>query len=540
MKKPFDRIVGPGGVWTDDAEVVGESGLTAREDFALRCLNAAANLYGVLTMDEFVSVYNRYAKGHDPAVARPMTKEELEDLVDRLIDFCELEEDSDSINDIVERPECWFDVWDYKLTGQHLIVQHQFTDVVPDGVPDTLEDWEEDVRKCVDKMISQTVAKFVKIELKFLPEGEFLEYEVPTYSEETEETRKFEEFLVDEYGLDEDAAGLDVWGIQGEIRCNGATATHALEYIRDNCDWEPADCDDVEQLVRELGPVVAVTRTWEYRGHTEWEMCQLGLLPHESREDIPDVFGFNEDDEDDDLIRLDDLPKPVYNGPIDFKFVKDAARREAKMAVYDDVRQILDEFAEKHLAGELKSDPQRLVDAAVRLGYLERGDSIESLTHEHFVPTPDFVTFMDDADGGPIVRRLTKRKDKMDAFGRLALEYFSNTRSTWLVIEAAKAGCGVKCRDLMTGEELFLIDRSVSAGDVKGRTFCLGVIPMDDVYISSGTGSLVYLKDPEAEFREVFSQVGLLDTRPIRLSFHDQARFVEATARHLQAVRDRA
>jgi len=544
MKKPFDTIVGPDGVWKDDVEVVGESGLIAREDFARRCLNAAVNLYGILTFDEFVSLYNRYAKGHESAVSRPMTKEELERLVDRLIEFCERAEEDELDSDEVDKdsPECWFDVWDYKQTGQRLIVQDQFTAVFPDGTPKSPVEWETDYRKDVEKLISKTVAKFVKVELKILPEDEFLEYEEPMYSEETEETKAFEKFLVGEYAVDEDLAGLDVWGIQGEVRCNGATVTNALEYIRDNCEWEPSDDDDFERLVRELGPVVGVTRTWDYRGHTQQEMRRLGLIAREVREDIPDVFGMQDDDEyeGDDCIRLDDLPKPVYNGPIDFRFVKDAARRDAKMAVYEDVRQILDEFATKYLARELKSNPQRLSDAAVRFGYLERGDDIESLPRDLFLPVGDFVAFMDDADGGPAVRRIAKRKDKMDGYDRLALEYFSNARYTWLTIEAVKAGCGMKCRDLMTGEELFLIDKSVSAGDVKGRTMCLGVVPMEDVYISSGTCSLVYLKDPEAELGEVLAELGLLNERPMHLSFHDQARFVEATARHLQTVRNRS
>ena len=53
MKRPFDTLVGPGGVWKDegaaDEEETDAVELTAREDFALRCLNAAANLYGVVT-----------------------------------------------------------------------------------------------------------------------------------------------------------------------------------------------------------------------------------------------------------------------------------------------------------------------------------------------------------------------------------------------------------------------------------------------------------------------------------------------------------
>jgi len=547
MKNHFDRIVGPDGVWTDDAEVVGENGLTAREDYARRCLNAAANLYGILTVDEFVSLYNGYAKNHEPAVARPMTTDELERLVGRLIEFCNPPDDGDfdSVKHVEGRPECWFDIWEYEESGQRLVVQDQFTAVFPDGTPKTLEEAEDDFRRAVNAQISRTAKSFVKVDLKRLEEDEFLECEEPIYSEETEETKKCQAFLVDEYGLDGDQAGLDLWGIQGEIRCNGSTVTIALEYIRDQCDWEPNDSREFERLVREISPVVSVTRTWAYRGHTAQEMCRLGLIDKESREDIPDVFGLMEDEEDGgfdddddggdgdgDYIRLDDLPKPVYNGPIDFKFVKDAVRREAKMALYDDVRQILDGFARKYLAKE--AGPKILADAAVRLGYLERGVPLESLSHDNFLAVIDFVSLYDDADDGPAVLRLAKRKGKMDGYDQLALDYFSKARYTWLAVEAVKAGCGMKCRDLMSGEELFLVDRSSSAGDVKGRTFCLGIVPMEDVYIAPGIGELVYLKDPEAELNKVLSQLGLSTERPVRLSSRDQARFVEATLRHLR------
>ena len=57
MKKPFDRIIGPEGEWIDGddsekPEVVDENGLSEREEFAFRCMNAAANLYGVVTFTE--------------------------------------------------------------------------------------------------------------------------------------------------------------------------------------------------------------------------------------------------------------------------------------------------------------------------------------------------------------------------------------------------------------------------------------------------------------------------------------------------------
>ena len=80
MKKPFDRIVGPEGEWID------ENGLSEREEFAFRCLNAAANLYGVVTMAEMVAVYNHYAAGHGSPVSDPMDEKELLEIAGGLLE----------------------------------------------------------------------------------------------------------------------------------------------------------------------------------------------------------------------------------------------------------------------------------------------------------------------------------------------------------------------------------------------------------------------------------------------------------------------
>ena len=63
MSKPFDRIVGPGGEWEDTENDDGGT-LSDRDEFIARCLNAAVNLYGIVTAKEFCEIYNGYAKSH--------------------------------------------------------------------------------------------------------------------------------------------------------------------------------------------------------------------------------------------------------------------------------------------------------------------------------------------------------------------------------------------------------------------------------------------------------------------------------------------
>ena len=90
MKKPFDRMIGPEGEWIDDdcaekSDAAGADGLSGRDEFAFRCLNAAANLYGVVTVAEMAAIYNHYAAGHGSPVSGLMGEDELLTIAERLL-----------------------------------------------------------------------------------------------------------------------------------------------------------------------------------------------------------------------------------------------------------------------------------------------------------------------------------------------------------------------------------------------------------------------------------------------------------------------
>ena len=129
-----------------------------------------------------------------------------------------------------------------------------------------------------------------------------------------------------------------------------------------------------------------------------------------------------------------------------------------------------------------------------------------------------------------------KRKDKLeDDLGRAASEYYENYRYTWLEVLAVKAGVGVKCRDLLTGEELFLMEQSFSLGDVKGMTICAGIAPMGEVYLVLGVIHPTHFDNPAAILKIVLAHLGLPTELPVSLSFSDQARFAAETIRRVNA-----
>ena len=539
MAYRMDRMIGPAGEWrSEDGE---DDRPSEREEFIRRCLNAAVNLYGILTYPEFIDLYNGYAREHSRPISDTLTKDELQDFVGRHlgdIEGAECESDDDLLNE----PDFWFANWYSEKAGEDLLVQIDLVTSEIDGTPR----YSGGVDKEIDRHIAKVRSRFLDVPKKILSEREFLEYEEPMYSEETPEADEVAKFLSEEYGIGSDDAETDVWGFQGHLRFNGATQTLLLEYIRDNCDYAPENWDAMERLIRATGPLVAVTRTWYFRGHTGSELANLGLLPRVEREDIYDVFGLDDDDDvsrkrdeddfsrDDDRgepVRLEELPPAEYTGPIDFKFVKDAAKRERKLFEYEGVRIVTDDFIRREVMRELK--PAETADAAKLLGIRLDGEPYAVSQRVEDIAT-SFAVMVDSRLGEPVIRRIDKRRDELvDDIDRRALDYFLNARFTWIEILAVKSGVGYKCRDLLTGEELFLMSKAVAAGDVRGAVIFTPISPIGDVYLSLGVVQPVLFPEPQTVLKSVLDDLKIPDARPIRLSPDDHVRFVTGTIRRI-------
>ena len=535
MKKPFDRIIGPEGEWidgdgTEEPEVVAENGLSEREEYLFRCMNAAANLYGTVTLAEMTAIYNHYAAGHGSPVSDHMDEQELLTIADVLL--------------TKELDDTWFSVWLDDKSGIRRVV---YNDLASVDHPPGEEPPAEEAKRIIDERIAETIEDFYDVDLKMPDEDVFFSYEDPLGDEETPQSKKLAKFLKKEYhvtGLDADMAVMD---IQGELRINGDTLANALEYVRDECDFSPEDQDGVNRLVDALYPVVSTTRTWDYRGHTAREMSDLGLISRLAAEKIPDVFGFEEyggadcdddgyddcDVEDGELVKLEELPPAKYTGPVDFKFVKDPAKREKAIYDYEGVRIITREFVRHVVMHELTQEERR--DAAKRLGFTIDPKTGFVLDANLDMVAGDFAAMMDDQHGEPAIKRVLGRVDKLDDYDRAAAAYYENYRYTWLEVLAVKAGVGMKCRDLLTGEELFLMEESFSLGDVKGRTVCAGIAPMGDVYLVLGVIHPANFENPATILKIVMTHLGLPTEPPIRLSFSDQARFAAETIRRINA-----
>jgi hypothetical protein len=526
--------------------------LNEREMFALRCLNAAVNLYGILTVDECVRLYNHYAKGKPAPVSDEMTVEELENIVAHAKSVTAADRFDLPFDQMLDAPECWFELWQMGANMPAVIVYYDFLAGV-DGVADPTND---EIRE-VSRRIAKTVADFEKLDLNILPEDEFFDYEEPSYAEETKEAKKFSDFLQDEYYMTRDDADCDVCSIQSHARINGSSLVVALRYIRDECDWRPHSHDDLTKLFDVVIPVLSTTRLWRGRGRTVVELYDLGIGDDIQKEAIPNVFGIdgmgtgeifntsardNNDDYDDDYedeedegdpILPEDIPLSVYNGPIDFKFVKDPVKREAKLAVYENVQQVVDDFYTDYFIDECPSNSSETTDARFGLAKENGG----RFPPEFSLFLSEFTLLLDDEAKETPCQKVLAKRDDFDEIDSRAATYYENFRFTCLEILAVKAGVGVKCRDLLTGEDLFLMEKSFSQGDVKGVILFASIAPMEDVYISVGNILPLPRENARAIFNRALDQAGIPSKCPIRLSFDQQRKLAAETIKAYVALR---
>ena len=511
-----------------------------RQERLISCMNAAVNLYGVVSFAELIRLYNRYAADELAPVSHLLTESEIDAILALPPDDFDL-----------EAQERWFKA--VELDGvRYLVSEYGFA--IHIGEADE-EIHEESVR--------EQLAAFVTPDLKVLPWDDFSLYEEPKAFEETGVTKRVAKFLRQEYGYEKTEAEFAVWDLQEAIRYS-ASLYEALETARVELGIEVCDRDEFEDLVDVLTPLVRNTRAWNYRGHTESELVSAGVLKGFLSEDVEDAFdqfmkdgeadwpgdgstvpddGEDEDWEPDawdtgvlsdkDLAEI--LPPAEYpKGPVDFRFVKDHDKREQALADYQNVRNVTGDFVREVLVKALSGEARKA--AYRRLGF-PVAESVEDWNLNLDIVAGDFAIMLDDQFGETVLQKVLKDWDKLSDYHRLGAQYFKNVHYAWLVVEAVKSGVGVKCRNLMNGEELFLMEKSFSLNpNVKGMTVCANIAPMGDVYLSLGVLHPADFEPSPAVHRLVRQNLGLPLDGPLDLSSADEARFAEDTIRRIYAL----
>lgn len=508
-----------------------------RQERIISCMNAAANLYGVVSLDALREIYCRYSADKPEPLCRPLSIAEIDEIL-----ALPFPDDAD----LESTEHCYAPT---EIDGvRYLVAKYGFCISSDQGGRPRVD--EESV---LDEMDD-----YGGIDMKWLDEDAFFLYERPEIFEANAASRKFAKFLRKEYDYGRDAADSAVRQVQGEIRfC--ASMSVALISARNTLRLVVRDREEFYDLVDILLPLVRNTRVWEYRGHTETELVDAGVLTGFREVDGEEVFdmfmadnnaewtgkdgaGAGADWErgswnagemsDDDLEMI--LPPAESVGQLDFKKVKDADWRERILVDYDNVRDVTSDFIKNVVMNEL-TQKERMA-AVKRLGF---GDGQKSFLEDmnQDMIAGDFASMMDDQSGEPAISRILNRFDKLTKYEQLGARYFRKYRYTWLVVEAVKTGFGLRCRDLLSCEELFLMEKSMSQSpEARGMTICCGIAPMGEVYFALGVISHASFESSDAVHRIVRQHLGFPLDGPLALSFGDQARFAADIIRRINAL----
>ncbi len=557
MAGNFDKIVGPDGEWLDD-EGGEESGsyVETREEFVVRCLNSAVNLYGIVTVEEFLGLYNIYAKNHDAPISDPLGAEEMERIAADAIKASEDEWAAGSLAD-----ETWFRLWTDPEKGERLVVYWSLADVDESelGKGETVDGW---IRKEVDFCRG----KWQTNELKVLSEKAFLSYDDANWGEESDDVDDLARVMsgMDDIDSEGNMGIIDANELVADLRINGPSIERALHQMHDyDCDM--FDSKSYSKAVDVLKRVLPGIRSWLYRGRTQNELVEEGIW-----KSIPDMsapsfrkwqswsetslhYGEEVDDDyeddpydyekdawdtghlEDSREYIDSLPRPISSdAPFDFKKVKDAEWRARTIEEYEAVRRETAAFVSEVVIKEVTQKARKA--AAKRLGFTDEDMSSPVGANLDMV-VGDFASMMDDQNGKPAIKKVLAKRDKLVYWQKFAADYYEQYRYTWLEVQAVKSGCGLKCRDLLTGKDLFLMEKSFSLSpNAKGMTICAGIAPMGEVYIVLGVIHPVNFENPATILKIVLSHLGIPSELPIRLSFADQARFAAETIRRVHAL----
>ncbi len=533
MSGVFKDIIEPGddGESFEMEEGAFDTSTETRASFVVRCLNAAANLYGILAEDEFLAIYNNYAKSHPAPVSDPLDADELQRIVELANESSEAASPGEDVEDDV-----FFDFWEDPKSGGRFIISY----IV--GIPES----DETTWQYYPEKVERIRGSFMKVPLKIVPERVFMCYTDPMFCEETEAIDEIARILSRGHDIyaDDNFSIMDSATIESELRCGGPSMENAL-YVLDrdqvSNDWEY--CRLVECLKR----MVNETRSWYYRGRNRLELVEEGIwteLPElhaPTYEEWKSAFDVDDDDYDDGNDSFDDfidvlaLPRPeTPEEPFDFRKVKDAAWRAKTIRDYDDVRQLTGDFIREVVVPNLSRE--RRDAAAKRLGFTKEemtGPNAMTLS----IVVGDFAVMMDDQSGSPAIMDVLGKKDELIGWQQFAAGYYEKYRYTWMEVLSVKSGFGVKCHDLLEDRDIFLMEKSFSANPMaKGMTICAGIAPMGEVNIILGAMHPANFDNPATILKIVLTHLGLPTDPPVRLSIHDQARFAAETIRRINAV----
>ena len=174
----------------------------------------------------------------------------------------------------------------------------------------------------------------------------------------------------------------------------------------------------------------------------------------------------------------------------------DKGKTEVQIAEGKEVRARYDlyrEIASHHqtrLGGKLIETT--VPDVALRLGLIETAGDLSSADVDDIVPAIDIALYELDSDGmNALARDLEEWPSCLDKNERPVFNAMSQSRFSVFEVTGKHAVAGITLRDLFTGDELWLIDRSLEASAPPGLRIALRLIRPDAFWMATGVLALL-------------------------------------------------
>jgi len=209
----------------------------------------------------------------------------------------------------------------------------------------------------------------------------------------------------------------------------------------------------------------------------------------------------------------------------DFNWVKDRGRREEVLSEYVALRGAMQEYI-RNVYKLVGMDD--LKDAAAKLGIALEDKTFMFRSEAEMAILFDYCVFVERAGGkcSAMSEWIESKKGGAieDAMEQKMLDSYAGYRYAWLVPVASKAGFGLRCHDMMTNEDIFLIDRQLSKSASSRRMGLLtGMLPCGDCWMTTGAALPIGASAMNVAFKLVLQQSGLGE--PHALTTEEQVRF---------------
>ena len=375
--------------------------------------------------------------------------------------------------------------------------------------------------------------------IRWMPEteDEFLAYNADEVHIESPAGKALESFL-STHGLEDEDFRLEMLLPIMYDHQYGVSIEESLSNLTENIDFKiMEDSDDTNRFRELMRDFLDTMRLSVNYGWTPRELNQCTKIP------MPDYLLPLDLDEN----RPIESPEPKIgrNDPCPCgsgkKYKKCCGRNQPttpandeRLSVYHAWHQRTNDFIRRYLS---PLGTRNLYEAAgERLGFLKDGMSYDTLHNKaKRLSAIDYAVMMDDQFGPSPLQQLREKPEQFKGERLETFRFISQYRYTWLKILGAVEGVGCSCRDLLTGEEGFLMNPEFSKSlSVHGKVCCGGICTLPNgtwMFICNWIS--LRFDDSELALKTILTQLSLPYIAPIKLSPADQARFAAETIRRV-------